>query len=128
MNNNQYNILPLSTPKTLGEIFLDLLEKNSNDQMRQTIQKTRIIIKSPDCAELFNVILVNTLGCFTQISEEKVDNAIAVIIEKNELAIDNDFNISNEEKETQKIAMRTFMYFSKDILKNVLQQNNILIS
>lgn len=120
-------IKPIKHSTTLGDLFLDILEKNANDNTRQIIQQTRIFMTFPDYAELFNVLLINALGYYTQIEERKVDNAITFIIKQNELHIDSLSNISKEEKNSQIQMMTTFYLTGKELLKNQLSKYNILV-
>ena len=126
MMNTIYDIKPITKSTTLGELFLDILEQNANDNTRHLIQETRILMTSPDYAELFTVILFNALGYYAQISESKVDNAITFMIKKNELSIDAIPNITIDEKNTRKQIMNTFLGICKQQLKEYLRYYNIL--
>ena len=125
--NAEHNIKPITNSTTLGDLFLDILEKNANDDTRHLIQETRILMTSPDYAELFTVMLINALGYYAQISESKVDNAIKFMIKKNELSIDTIPNITTEERNTRKQIMKTFLCICKQQLKEYLRYYNILI-
>lgn len=121
------NILPISQSTTLGDLFLDLLEKNASDNLRQCIQEARVCMTSPDYAKLFSVLLITALGYYTQIEERQVDNAITFMIKRNELIIDSMANISEEEKKSRKKMIESFLLTCKQSLKDQLSQHNILI-
>ncbi|MBR1929780.1 MAG: hypothetical protein IJ834_08660 [Paludibacteraceae bacterium] len=120
-------IRPITHSTTLGNLFLDILEKNTNDNTRHFIQQTRVYMSFPDYAESFNVLLINALGFYAQIEERKIDNAITFIIKQNELKIDSLSTISEKEKSSQKQMMTTFYIMGKQLLKDQLKQYNILI-
>lgn len=121
------DILPISQSTTLGDLFLDLLEKNASDNLRQCIQEVRVCMTSPDYAKLFSVLLITALGYYTQIEEGQVDNAITFMIKRNELIIDSMANISEEEKNSRKKMIESFLLTCKQSLKDQLSQHNILI-
>lgn len=125
--NAEYDIIPIIGSTTLGDLFLDILEKNANDNTRHFIQETRILMTNFDYAELFTVILINALGYYAQISESKVDNAITFMVKKNELSIDAIPDITTEEKYARKQIMNTFFCICKQQLKEYLRFYNVLI-
>lgn len=124
---NQYIVNSVSTSKTLGEVFLDVMEAHATEQMRDIIQVTRTYMAFPDYAELFSVLVINALGYTAQISENKFDNAMAFLIRQNELSIRRINGISDEEKQRRKQCMIEFITTCKEILKEHLKQRIILI-
>ena len=92
----------------LIEIFLEVLENNSDDFSREFVRSVRMYIKAPEFAEFFNFLLINALG------GRVINNAIEFLIKSYEKEIENDDTIS--EKEVVKRQMKAYMYDYQNLL------------
>lgn len=111
---------------TLFDIFITVLEKNGNDATRNFIQKTRILMNVPECAEYLNCILINALGVRCCITENVVDKAMDCIIQVHEDDIECFFNATQQQKEAEKTAMRAFMEQYRYAVKEFLKSQGLL--
>lgn len=105
----------------LSEIFLEVLEKNGNKFSKGFVKRVRIIIKSPDCAELFNFLVTNAVGGRICIKRSVVDNAVECLIKIYEKEIEENNSVSD--KENLKLQMKTDMYLYRDLLENYIASN-----
>lgn len=88
-------------PITLTDIFLEVLSRNSDPDMRAAIAQIKITLKIPECAELFNIILINAIGYKSIIRKDIIDRAMDCAIDKNKLKIDRT-DLNEIEKKQQK--------------------------
>ena len=105
----------------LSDIFLDVLEYNGNKLSREFVRRVRLYIKSPDFAEIFNFLVVNSIGVRTRINRSTVDNAVDYLIKIYEKEIEDNHGISDKEKVKQQ--MRTDMYVYHDLLAKHISSN-----
>lgn len=112
---------------TLFDIFITILETNSNDATRNFARKTKILMNVPECAEYLNCILINALGIPYCIAENVVDKAVDCVIHLHEDDIVCFYNATQQQKEAEKTAMRAFMEQYRIAVKNYLNQNGLLL-
>lgn len=112
--------------RILSDLFLNILENNSNAQQRVYINNIRAILNIPECAELFNVILVNALGVKLSISENTVRKDIDTLISYNKVDIDKSVNISTKEKEHRKLFMTKWIKSCEEILIALMHNEGLL--
>lgn len=113
---------------TLFEIFLTILERNANDETRNMVSKTRILMNVPECAEYLNCILINALGVPCCISENVVDKAVDCIIHLHENDIECFYSATQQQKEAEKTAMRAFMEQYRNSVKEFLMSQKLLLN
>ncbi|MBE6274013.1 MAG: hypothetical protein E7097_09065 [Bacteroides sp.] len=82
---------------TLRDLFLKELSTINSEMATQI----RMAIKSPDVAELLNVVIANGLGVKQVIKESVFDNAIDFLISSVHRDIDNS-SLKEEEKNNEK--------------------------
>lgn len=111
---------------TLFDIFLTILERNGDDSSKNFVRKTRILMNVPECSEYLNCILINALGFRHHISAEVVDKAVDCVIHLHEDDIDCFYNATQEQKEKEKSAMRTFMEQYRLAVKEHLGKQGLL--
>jgi hypothetical protein len=111
---------------TLFDIFITVLERNGNDATRNYIRKTRILMNVPECAEYLNCILINALGTPCCIAEDVVDKAVDCVIHLHEDDIECFYNATQQQKETEKTSMKTFMEQYRCAVKDFLKSQGLL--
>lgn len=111
---------------TLTDIFLEILSQNSDPDMQAVIAQIKITLKIPECAELFNIILINAMGYKSMIKKDTVDRAIDCVIDKNKLAIDRT-NLNEAEKEQQKQNCESICHLAKNWMLDRLKNSGQLI-
>lgn len=111
---------------TLTDIFLEVLSQNSSPDMQAAIAQIKISLKIPECAELFNIILINTMGYKSIIKKNTIDRAIDCVIDKNKLAIDKS-NLDETEKEQQKQNCESLCHLVKKWISERLKDSGQLI-
>lgn len=113
--------MPTNNKHYLSDIFLEVLEKNGDKFSREFVRKVRIIIKSLDCAELFDFLVTNAVGGRICIKRSVVDNAIECLIKNYEKEIEDNDSVSDKEK--TKLQMKTDMYLYHDLLAKHIASN-----
>jgi hypothetical protein len=98
----------------LIEIFLEVLENNSDDFSREFVRSVRMYIKAPEFAEFFNFLLINALGGRIRIKRSVINNAIEFLIKSYEKEIEDDNMVS--EKEVVKRQMKAYMFEYQNLL------------
>jgi len=116
----------MQSNRVLSDLFLDIMEKNSNAQQRIYINNIRACLNMPACAELFNVMLVNALGVRTPVSENTVRSAVTALISCNKADIDKTPNISDVDKERRKNLMVVWMKQCEEALIASLHNQGLL--
>ncbi len=111
---------------TLTDIFLEVLSQNSNPDMQAVIARTKISLKIPECAELFDIILINAMGYKSVIKKDTVNRAIDCVIDKNKLAIDKS-SLDKTEKEQQKQNCESLCHLVKKWIGARLKDSGQLI-
>ena len=101
----------------LVDVLLKILEDNYDDFGREFVQRVRVLIKMPECAELFNCVVVNALGLRANIKESIVDRGIDCLIDFYEHDIDNEDSWTEKQRSHCKIIMKNDMYLCRDLLK-----------
>lgn len=113
--------MPTNNKHYLSDIFLEVLEKNGDKFSREFVRRVRIIIISPDCAELFDFLVTNAVGGRICIKRSVVDNAIECLIKNYEKEIEDNDSVSVKEK--TKLQMKTNMYLYHDLLIKFIASN-----
>lgn len=111
---------------TLTDIFLDILSRNNNPDMQDVVTRIKMTLKISECAELFNVILINAIGKKSNISKDTVDRAIDFVINKNKLEIDRT-DLNKNEKEQQKQNCESICHLAKNWMLDRLKNSGQLI-
>lgn len=112
--------------QTLTDIFLEVLSEKSNPDMQDAIARIKVTLKIPECAELFNVVLINALGYKSNISRNTVECAIDCVINKNKLEIDKT-DQNEAEKERQKKNCESLCHSVRIWILNRLKGSGQLI-
>lgn len=110
---------------TLADIFLDVLSKSDDKEMKLATERIKAAIKSPFISELLNICVVNALGFKATIKSKTVDNAVEGIISFVHSEIDCS-NLSDSEKEREKESYKYFAKYLGNILKDHLRATNQL--
>lgn len=111
---------------TLTDIFLEILSQNSNPDMQAAIAQIKITLKIPECAELFNITLINAIGYKCTIKKDTVGRAIDCLIDKNKLEIDKS-DLNEAEKEQQKQNCESLcLLFKKWICKRLKDSGQLI--
>lgn len=110
---------------TLADIFLDVLSKSDDKEMKLATERIKAAIKSPFISELLNICVVNALGFKATIKSKTVDNAVEGIISFVHSEIDCS-NLSDSEKEREKESYKYFAKYLGNILKDHLRTTNQL--
>lgn len=116
----------LKEQQTLADIFLEVLSKNSDSETQDIVRQIKIILKIPECAEFFNVVLINAMGYKSNISKDTVDRAIDCVIDKNKLEIDRT-DLNKNEKEQQKQNCESICHLAKNWMLDRLKNSGQLI-
>lgn len=104
INNNYY----------LSEIFIEVLEKNGDKFGQEFVRRVRIYVKTPECAELLNFLVINAVGGRICIKRSVVDDAIECLKKYYEQEIEDNNSISDKEK--TKSQMKAYMKMYHDLL------------
>ena len=104
----------------LVDALLKILEDNNDNFGREFVQRVRVLIKIPECAELFNCVVINALGLHVNIKESIVDRGVDCLIGLHEHDIDNDASLAEEQRNLCKIQMKSQMCLYKDLIKKSL--------
>lgn len=114
-------------PRTLGDIFLKILEQMSQDEEKKNfIKKVSTLMDVPEYAEYFNCCVSNALGHPTSIEASTVDSAIDCLIQSYELDIDNNQEWGQEQKMMQTTLMHKFMDEYRNLAKCFIASHNLL--
>ena len=114
-------------PRTLGDIFLKILEQMSQDEEKEKfIKNVSALIEVPECAEYINCCVSNALGHSTHIATSTVDRAIDCLIQSYELDIDNNQEWEQEQKMMQTTLMHKFMDEYRNLAKCFIASHNLL--
>lgn len=107
---------------TLRDLFLKELSTINSEMATQI----RMAIKSPDVAELLNVVIANGLGVKQVIKESVFDNAIDFLISSVHRDIDNS-SLKEEEKNNEKNNVSSLFQILAGNGKKYLAESNQLI-
>lgn len=66
----------------IGSIFLEFLTKSNNMSNRFMAPEIDEIVTNEECAEMFDILVVNALGHKCPICESTIDSAIGYIISR----------------------------------------------
>ena len=111
---------------TLTDIFLEVLSRYSTPCMQAAIARIKITLKTPECAKLFDIILIRALGYKSSIDKDTVDRAFDCLIEKNKSDIDRT-DLNEIEKEQQKRIYETICHTAKSWILDRLKYSGQLI-
>lgn len=101
----------------LVDALLKILEDNNDNFGREFVQRVRVLIKIPECAELFNCVVINALGLRVNIKESIVDRGIDCLIDFYEHNIDNDNSLTEKQRNLSRTRMKNDMYLCRELLK-----------
>ena len=107
---------------TLADLFLKHLS-NINSELADQI---KMVINSPDVAELLSVAIADALGVKQAIRESVVDNAVDYMISFSHHGIDESSLEDNDKEYRKKEVSFTFHFMTENVKKN-LKANNQLI-
>lgn len=114
-------------PLTLADIFLMVLEQMAQDEEKKAyIKKVRTLMDVPECAEFLSCCVINAMGIPTQIAASTVNKAIDCLIHFYEVNIEENSQISPEQKKVQKELMREFMNGYRKAVKNFIASRYLL--
>ena len=116
-----------SRPLTLADIFLEVLEQKSNDESQKAyIRKVKTLMDVPECAEYLSFGMMNAMGNPTPIAARAVDKAIDCITHFYEDNIEENQELTREEKGVQKALMKGFMSEYQKAIKAAIASKNLL--
>ena len=114
-------------PLTLADIFLMVLEQMAQDEEKKAyIKKVRTLMDVPECAEFLSCCVINAMGIPTQIAASTVNKAIDCLIHFYVDNIEENSQISPEQKKVQKELMREFMNGYRKAVKNFIASRYLL--
>lgn len=114
-------------PLTLADIFLMVLGQMAQDEEKKAyIKKVRTLMDVPECAEFLSCCVINAMGIPTQIAASTVNKAIDCLIHFYEDNIEENSQISPEQKKVQKELMREFMNGYRKAVKNFIASRYLL--
>ena len=115
-------------PLTLADIFLEVLEQRSNDESQKAyIRKVKTLMDVPECAEYLSFGLMNALGHPAPIAASTIDKAIDCITHFYEDNIEENQELTREEKGVQKALMKGFMSEYQKAIKAAIALKNLLL-
>ena len=115
-------------PLTLADIFLTVMEQTAKDEnQKEYIRRVRIMMGIPEYSEFLNCLVVNAMGNPTPIAATTVDKAVDCIIHFNEDNIENISDATKDQKDVEKVRMRSFMENYRISVKEYIAANNLLI-
>lgn len=86
----------------MGSIFLEFLTKSDNMNNRFMAPEIDEIVKNEECAEMFDILVVNALGHKCPICESTIDTAIGYIISRCHKEIEaSNYNEHEKQHESQ---------------------------
>lgn len=110
----------------MGSIFIDLLSDAKDATSLLAKNQVNEIINTNACSELFDVLVINALGCRCPIAESSIDNAINYIITLKCNEIDN--NAYNECDRIHEIQQwNDFYTLVGNNMKSRFRQSGLLI-
>ncbi len=109
--------------KSIGSIFADILSSSNNDI--NAIGGIIEIIASNDCAELFDILVINSLGYKCPINESTIDNAVKHIIERKCIEIDRS-QYTQADKEYEKKQWSDFYIIAGSGIKQRFETSGLL--
>lgn len=114
-------------PLTLADIFLVVLEQMAQDEEKKAyIRKVRTLMDVPECAEFLSCCVINAMGIPTPIATNTINKAIDCLIHFYEDNIEENPQISPEQKKAQKVLMREFMSGYRKAVKNFIASRYLL--
>jgi hypothetical protein len=114
-------------PLTLANIFLMVLEQMVQDEKKKSyIRKVRTLMDVPECAKFLSYCVINAMGIQTPIAASTVNKAIDCLIHFYEDNIEENPQISHEQKKVQKELMREFMNGYRKAVKNFMASRYLL--
>lgn len=108
---------------TMGGILLEMISDNRDEEFKGRIDD---IVKNPDCAELFDVIVINAMGYDCPIGAATIDRAIGCIIGKRILEIEAS-KICDNDKIYEKHQWTDFLNLSGDSIKSRFRSRGLLV-
>lgn len=113
---------------TLVDIFLEVLEQKSNDESQKAyIRKVKTLMDVPECAEYLSFGLMNAMGNPTPIAASTVDKAVDCLTHFYEDNIEENKELTREEKGVQKGLMKEFTNEYLQAIKIFVASSNLLI-
>lgn len=110
----------------MGSIFIEMLSSVQDETSLLAKDQVNDIINANACSELFDVLVINSLGCRCPISESSIDNAINYIITLKCNEIDN--NAYNEGDRIYEIQQwNDFYTLVGNNMKSRFRQSGLLI-
>lgn len=117
-----------SRPFTLVDIFLEVLEQKYNDESQKSyIRKVKTLMDVPECAEYLSCGLMNAMGNPTPIAASTIDKAVDCITHFYEDNIEENQELTREEKGVQKALMKGFMSEYQKAIKEAITSKNLLL-
>lgn len=109
----------------MGSIFLEFLTQSNNMSNRFMAPEIDEIVKNDECAEMFDVLIINALGHKCPICESTIDTAMNYIIDKchNEI---NSSNYDDTEKHNERQQCTDFYTQAADNIKQHFASTGLL--
>ena len=115
-----------SKTTTLADIFLDALEQTATPDLKQWIERVRMIMHLPDCVEVFSTIITNAVGGRIPIKEGTIHKGIDCLIKYNTIEIELT-NLSSQDKEIQIALMTSWEKYCEQLIITAFYQQGLLI-
>lgn len=115
-----------SKTTTLADIFFDALEQTATPDLKQWIERVRMIMQLPDCVEVFSTIITNAVGGRIPIKEETIHKGIDSLIKYNTIEIELT-NLSSQDKEIQIALMTSWEKYCEQLIITAFYQQGLLI-
>ncbi|MBE6318919.1 MAG: hypothetical protein E7081_08110 [Bacteroidales bacterium] len=109
----------------MGSVFVELLTKSNDMGNRFIAPEIDEIVKNDECAEMFDILVVNALGHKCPICESTIDTAIAFIIGRchNEI---NESDYDDNEKLIERQQCTDFYNQAAQNLKQHFDESGLL--
>ncbi len=110
---------------TMGSIFLEFLTQSNDMSNRFIATEIDEIVKNDECAEMFDILIINALGHKCPICESTIDSAIGYIISRchNEI---NSSNYDDTQKHLERQQSTDFYNQAAQNLKNHFRSVGLL--
>lgn len=113
--------------RTLADIFLMLLKQNAKDEnFKAYVSKVKTLMKVPECAEYLSICLMNELGCPSPITASTIDKAFDYMAHLYEDSIEENKELTREQKSREKATMLNFMNQCKIVVMKFVANMGLL--
>lgn len=111
---------------TLADILLDVMEHTGTPELKRLVSQVRIIMQLPECVEMFNTIISNSVGARMPISEDTIHKAVDCLIRIHTQEIENS-NLNSQNKQRQIALMTAWEKYCEQLIITDFYQQGLLI-